>query len=80
MQQKIIKVGNSLGVTLPRFFVKALKLKAGQKVVVDANPTLDLFQLKTKTGKISSITPEFVSWMNSFNKKYSKSLKELAKK
>ena len=34
MEQTIIKVGNSLAVTLPANFVKEKKLKAGQKVVV----------------------------------------------
>ncbi len=42
--QKILKVGNSLGVTLPSNFVKNLSLKPGDQVEVihDLNNTLTL--------------------------------------
>lgn len=42
--QKILKVGNSLGVTLPSGLVKSLSLKAGDQVEVtfDLNNSLTL--------------------------------------
>lgn len=42
--QKILKVGNSLGVTLPSGVVKSLSLKAGDQVEVtlDLNNTMTL--------------------------------------
>ena len=35
MEQKVMTVGNSLGVTVPATFVKAVGIKAGDKVKVE---------------------------------------------
>ena len=79
MQQTIIKVGNSLAVTLPSNFVKESNLKAGQKVFVEADSELDLIQIKTQTNN-KTLTPEFYDWLKKFNAKYKTALTELAKK
>lgn len=36
MKQKIMQVGNSLGVTIPSNFVKAIGIKAGDNVEVES--------------------------------------------
>jgi len=64
MQQTVIKVGNSLAVTLPRQFAKARKIKPGQKVFVEADPELDLIQVRTKGEADSALTPEFKKWLD----------------
>lgn len=75
-----MQVGNSLAITLPKHFVKARKLKAGQKVFVDADPSVDILQVRTN-GKISStLTPEFKQWLDKITKKYGDTIRELAKK
>ncbi len=83
MEQTIIKVGNSLAVTLPANFVKEKKLKAGQKVVVRQDLEADALvvgRLGSSVGKASGITPEFMDWLEKFNGKYKSALSELAKK
>lgn len=80
MQQTVIKVGNSLAVTLPRQFAKARKLHAGQKVFVEADPELDLVQVRTKSEATSALTPEFKKWLDEISVKYEKIIKELAKR
>ncbi len=80
MQQKVIKVGNSLAVTLPSAFVKMRKIKAGQKIYVNSDPEADLVQLKTTDKTNSAITPEFYNWLNKFNAKYKNALTDLAQK
>lgn len=37
-KQKIIRTGNSLAVTIPSFFVKAVGIKAGQIARVEVKP------------------------------------------
>lgn len=37
-QQKIIRTGNSLAVTIPSFFAKTVGIKAGQEVMVKVEP------------------------------------------
>lgn len=79
MEQVVIKVGNSLAVTIPKNFVKKKRIKAGQKVFVEADPSFDSMQIHTKQTK-SSLTPEFYEWLKKFNERYKEALTELAKK
>lgn len=80
MQQKVIKIGNSLGITLPSSYVKTRKIKAGQNIYVDSNSEADLVQLRTTSTSPSAITPEFYDWLKKFNAKYKNAMTELAKK
>jgi len=38
MKQKIIRVGNSLGVVIPADFVKSVGIKPGESVIVEKKP------------------------------------------
>jgi len=78
MEQKVIRVGNSLGVTLPSDFVKSRKIKAGQKVYVEADADLDILQLRT--GGMASFTPEFKQWLDKIASKYEDVIRELARR
>ncbi len=80
MLQKVIKVGNSLAVTLPRQFAKARKISAGQKVFVEADPELDIVQISTKGESNSALTPEFKKWLDEISEKHENTIKELAKR
>lgn len=83
MEQTVIKVGNSLAVTLPASFVKEKKLKAGQKVIVRQDLEVDALVVAEPNSPIkksSGITPEFMDWLEKFNNKYKSALVELAKK
>ncbi len=82
MEQTVIKVGNSIGVVIPQRLRKELGFKPGDKIVVEKEITgQGLFLTKKGKGsQRSSITPEFMNWLNQFNKRYSRALKELAYK
>lgn len=83
MKQKVIKVGNSLAVTLPSEFVKEKKLQAGQKVIVRQDLEIDAVVVAPEDSQIArknGITPEFLEWLEKFNNKYKSALAELAKK
>lgn len=79
MEQKVIKIGNSLGITLPRHFVKGRKLKAGQIIYVSADPDLDMLLIRTTHKAIANITPEFKQWLYDFTERYRDAFRELAK-
>lgn len=77
--QKIIKVGNSLAVTLPVFFVREGKLKAGDELVVETAPAYQTMLIKSKKmSNKAKLTPEFFNWLNDVSKKYEGVIKELA--
>lgn len=80
--QKLYKNGNSVAVTIPKEFLHDLNLRDGSEVLVEKNTeTGEIIIARKKNVQISSrITPEFLSWLNSFNKKYGPALKELAKR
>ena len=84
MLQKIIKVGNSLGITLPREFVKQSNLMAGQKVTTSTDATTGILQLQTKdksSDKLlrASLSPEFIKRVDSFIKQHKPALEKLSK-
>jgi len=78
--QTVMQVGNSLAVTLPKQFVDGKKIKAGQKVLVDADIDLSVVQIRTENSVSPKLTPEFKQWLDKFNSRYKKGLTELAKK
>ena len=77
--QKIIKVGNSLAITLPASFVREGKLKMGDELVVETAPVYQtMFVKPKKMAKMANLTPEFFKWLNNVSKKYEDVIKELA--
>jgi antitoxin component of MazEF toxin-antitoxin module len=80
MEQTVIKVGNSLAVTIPSGFVNERRLKAGQKIYVHADPYKDMIFVSTTKKGLSGITPEFKKWLDQVNKRYSKAFGDLAKR
>lgn len=77
MLQKVIKIGNSLGFTMPKSFVKQAGIQAGEKMLVET--TMDTLTVVPKTRGVTGLTPEFVKSVNDFIKKYKPALEELAK-
>jgi putative addiction module antidote len=73
MEGKIRKVGNSLGVILPKQLIDELHLKTGDKVSIER---------KGANLEIRPVDPEFEDWAEAYrevNKDYKDVLKELAK-
>lgn len=80
-KQKIIRVGNSLAVTLPASFVKEGNIKAGAEVIVEQNAQYKTLYVKPVSAKqTSKLTPEFFEWLENISKEYKDVIKELARK
>lgn len=82
MKKKLIKVGNSYAITIPKSFLQDAALSYGQPLEVDIDSDSEVITIRKSTatkGK-DNITPEFVDWLDKFNKKYKHVLTELAKK
>ena len=84
MVQKIIKVGNSLGITLPKDFVRQSGLSAGQTVVTNIDIDTGTLQIQTKTNTVdellkTSLSPQFVKRVDGFIKRHKPTLEKLAK-
>jgi antitoxin component of MazEF toxin-antitoxin module len=80
MLQKIIRVGNSLAVTLPKTFVEKANFKAGDDVSVQTNETLKAVYIRADSADITSgLTPEFKAWLDEIEAKESDIIKALAK-
>lgn len=82
MEKKVIKVGNSLAITIPKSFVEKKNIKAGQNLYVKENTEYNTLEISTDEVKDapSSLTPEFKEWLDKISKKYEKAIRELAKK
>ena len=73
METKIRKIGNSLGVTLPKLLIDELHLKSGDKLTIVKNGS---------NLELKPIDPEFEEWAEAYreaNTDYKDVLKELAK-
>lgn len=78
MTHKIITVGNSSAVTLPRELLKLLKLRVGEKVTIEHDIErggLVILPLRPEKDEA-----EFGAWTKEFLKQYGPALKSLAKK
>ncbi len=82
MDQKIIQIGNSTGVILPKILTDKLSLKPGTKVFIEQDITGDalIISKKNKNYSYTSITPKFMELLENVNKNYGDALKELANK
>lgn len=81
MIQKIIKVGNSIAVTLPKAIVEETGFTAGDQVEITTSkkPFGVLLQPHKKIlREKSGITPEFVRSVDEFIETYRPALEELA--
>ena len=72
MEAKIRKIGNSMGVILPKQLIRELHLKTGDKVSIE---------LRGSTLELRPIDPEFEEWAEAYrqvNTDYKDVLKALA--
>lgn len=81
MVQKIIQVGNSLAVTIPKDFAKKAGFKRGEDVIVETYLNSKTMLIKPiSMSKKSSLTPEFYAWLNEATEKYKDAIIDLAHK
>lgn len=79
MVQKIVRVGNSAAVTIPKSFLAQINLQIGDEIDVQSDKDLKLVIIKPKGAKgQSNITPEFKNWLDGFMDENKETLKELA--
>ena len=78
MMQKIIQIGNSIGVIIPKV-LSGNSLKAGEMVSVEKDQASQTYTIsKNKKTGISSITPHFFAVLDRVNHQYGKALREIA--
>lgn len=73
-KQKLTKIGNSVGIIIPKQLLKSLGLDVGNKIYLEQVQD----KLIMDRNEITSITPEFLRLAESIGKRYSKAFEELA--
>lgn len=76
MTQKVLKVGSSVAVTIPKKSLKELGLKAGDEVRV----TVDARENEVRIKPLKKGDKEILEWTDNFIKRYHSALVALAKK
>ena len=76
MTQKLLKVGSSAAVTIPKKSLQELGLKIGDEVRVDVDPKGKRVIIEPN----SASDKDVIEWTNKFIKRYRKALEALAKK
>ena len=77
MTQKILKVGSSAAVTIPKKSLEELEFKIGDRVNVDVDRKNRAFIVRARDVKADR---ELVNWTNDFIEKYRPALEALARK
>ena len=77
MTQKVLKVGSSAAVTIPKKSLEELGLKIGDRVSVDIDRKSKTFIIKAREFKVDR---ETLDWTKKFIAKYRPALEALAKK
>ena len=77
MAQKILKVGSSAAVTIPKASLEELGLKVGDRVSVEIDKKKRVVAIKAVSG---SVDRELVDWTSRFIERYRPALEALAKK
>lgn len=81
MIQKIIKVGNSAAITIPKIFLQEANLHIGEDVAIETNLQEKTLLLKPKNkANEMYLTPEFYQWLDTISEKYEDAIKELARR
>ena len=82
MQQKIIQIGNSTGVIIPKTLLDEIGLQTGQEVEIEQDKYNNSLIIVKKGAKAqtSSISTHFLKILDKVNKQYGVALKELANK
>lgn len=76
MTQKLLKVGGSTAVTIPKKSLDELGLKAGDRVTVE----IDKGSRTLKVKPLFDVDQKVLAWTEKFIAKYRSALEELAKK
>ena len=79
MDLKIIQIGNSEGMILPKEYLRKLGFKRGSKLSAELTPDRKNLIIGKPGKKASSITPEFVKILEGVNKRYGQALAKLAR-
>jgi len=77
MTQKVLKVGSSAAVTIPKKSLEELGLRIGDKVTVEVDKDKKIVSVKPVTG---SVNKELLDWTKKFIDRYRPALEELAQK
>ena len=76
MTQKVLKVGSSAAVTIPKKSLEELGLKVGDKVAIEIDKKTKAVIIKP----LVKVDKELLDWTNRFIEKYRPALEALAKK
>ncbi len=79
MAQKVIVVGNSLAVTIPKDSAEKLRIKAGDRVEVSAHLVSGVLTVRREEAR-EGVNPDVITWTNAFIEKNRKLLERLADK
>ncbi len=81
MIQKVIQVGNSLALTIPKSFIDKTGFKAGDEIFVQQEPQSKSLIITTKDqARKMKLSPDLFSWLDEMEEKYSDAIKDLAQK
>ena len=76
MAQKVIKIGKSTGITIPKEILEEMRLKAGDQISVEYDKKKRSLHIKPNI----EVDQELLDWTDKFIEEYRPALEALARK
>ena len=80
MSQKVIQIGSSVGITIPRAILEEMRVQVGDAVEVSAHPEQHVISIKPQKGGKAIANKDLVVWAEDAIKRYRPALDALADK
>ena len=80
MIYKLVKIGNSVGVTIPKKLLNLLDLEQGEEVFIETDLKTKSIIIRSISEARNEVNPKAIKGLQHFTKRYSKAIKNLAKK
>lgn len=80
MIQKVIRVGNSSAVTIPKDVLEEARIKTGDRVNVEFNEASQAVVISSSMHPVTGLSPDIAQWTKKFIEKNRQALEELANK
>jgi antitoxin MazE len=80
IERKIIKIGNSLGVTIPNDFLEIANISLGDEVVIDYVDNEIILKKSERIQKPEGLSDDFFKILNKTMKNYKKTIEGLVER
>ncbi|MHB8362674.1 MAG: AbrB/MazE/SpoVT family DNA-binding domain-containing protein [Patescibacteria group bacterium] len=78
MKQKLVRIGNSTGVIIPKVLLDNMKLSAGRSILLEEDLVNNFLVIRKENSTKTTFSPKFLKLLEDVNNNYKDALEKLA--